>query len=140
MTAYSLITTAPLLRHEFCGQGCISDWLASESSVEPINAARVAAALATHEDFARLLVASGAAAPHRAEIESLIDDLFGDFSSASHTPMAFCAECDEPRPIAESFIVLSPGMAGGRGARYRRVLCSLPCLTASLRADAARHR
>lgn len=141
ITAYTLITTAPMLKHVFCGLGCLTEWIASEKSNESIDAARSAQALATHEEFARLLVASGAVADqHSEEIDSLIDDLFREFPIASHTPMAYCAQCDEPRPIAESFIVLSPGMAGGRGARYRRVLCSMPCLTASLRADIERHK
>lgn len=140
-TAYTLITTAPFLKHVFCGLSCLSDWVASENSFESINAARSAQAYAMHEEFVRLLVASGAVEhPHSEEIDSLVDDLFHEFPSVNHTPMSYCAECDEPRPIGESFIVLSPGMAGGRGARYRRVLCSFQCLTTSLRADIERQK
>jgi hypothetical protein len=139
VTAYTLITTAPFFKHVFCGLSCLIDWVSSEKGLESINAARSARALEMQEELARLLVVSGAVEHrHSEEIDSLVDDLFLEFPGVDHTPMSFCAKCGEPRPIVASFIVLSPGMAGGRGARYRRILCSLRCLTASLRADVER--
>ena len=138
-TAYTLIaTTAPPLKHLFCGLNCLTEWVTDEKFVELLNSARAEQATTAYESFMQLLVAAGAIDRQEPEtVGSLLDDLDGELG-LHHTPMHHCTQCGQPRPVPESFIVLSPGMLKGRGVRRRRVLCSLTCLSASLRSDIER--
>lgn len=138
-TAYTLIaTTVPPVKQLFCGLRCLIEWMTDDRVVKLLNSARAEEATRAYEAFFQLLVESGVIDRDAPEmVDWVLDDLDGELG-VSHTPMHHCTQCGEPRPVSESVVVLSPGMAQGRGARRRRVLCSLSCLSASIRSDIER--
>jgi len=126
----------------FCGLNCVTEWVTDEKSVELLNSARAERATtayeSAYESFIQMLVAAGAVDRQEPEaVDSLVDDLDGELG-LHHMPMHHCTQCEQPRPLPESFIVFSPGMLKGRGLRRRRVLSSWTCLSAPLRSDIER--
>jgi hypothetical protein len=129
---------APSREWIFCGPDCLVEWARSDDYSRQRDADLTASAVKEWEAMAQHLVATGAVDKHDPDtIETLLTDLF-EGPGVSHMPLHLCTQCGHPRLMIHSTIILSPGVAKGRGPRRRRVLCSIPCLVASISGDIER--